>query len=499
MSIRRNCLYCGKAIVLDNPNQESVCKNPSAKCRRIRDDAKAKLDEDRKKEARSTPQPTSHSEQTERYGADVRNDDGDVVSVQDLNKSEVRVEDAQTPLPNDIGPDKKKGSRFHTPAFPIVPSGDPLAPLGRDDDGKPIKPMRTDREIHSAMLESYKPSYDPCPHKNDPAHCVICKGGRGEPLPQTKVDPVSARPRPAPVVHADSDIFSASKRILRDRQIAEAVKRRDLLLTSWEARRIKLTSERDELSEKERQEPSEQNRQAYYLAQDNLDGEAHKATSAIRKINDEISRLSSVSLREELNISQTQIVQWLGCHEILYDSWTETVFDTRQVRREIKQAEKPPQEPAHFEILSAPQQIQNLKRFSRNARKDNPSWDDKHVRQYRYDLKKQIRGLSALMKEQARKPKPKPPTVPEPQYEIVVENVSREETRFDAIFNPDTVSEYKDMIAFRIPQVTSWTNLRTRLSAARTKLAYSNHLRRASENFPSLNTAGGLAGTALAG
>ena len=29
---------------------------------------------------------------------------------------------------NDIGPDKKKKSRFSTPAFPVVPSGDPQAP-----------------------------------------------------------------------------------------------------------------------------------------------------------------------------------------------------------------------------------------------------------------------------------------------------------------------------------------------------------------------------------
>jgi hypothetical protein len=59
-------------------------------------------------------------------------------------------------------------------SFPVVPSG-PEAPYGRDENNKPIVPMRSDQEIVSDLLE--KPSLAPglCPHKNDPNDCIQCR------------------------------------------------------------------------------------------------------------------------------------------------------------------------------------------------------------------------------------------------------------------------------------------------------------------------------------
>ena len=59
-------------------------------------------------------------------------------------------------------------------SFPVVPSG-PEAPYGRDENNKPIVPMRSDHEIVSDLLEN--PSLAPglCPHKNDPNDCIQCR------------------------------------------------------------------------------------------------------------------------------------------------------------------------------------------------------------------------------------------------------------------------------------------------------------------------------------
>jgi hypothetical protein len=359
------------------------------------------------------------------------------------------------PEPGDIGPDKKKKSRFSTPAFPVVPSADPSAPYGLDKNGSPIRAMRTDREIHNSLLESRDLPYTPCHHHNDPAHCAICKGERGEPFPQTKVNPVAARPAPLPAPRDDGDIFSARDKILYDRRIADLKERHRRLLAAWEVRRQKLTKERDELFEKKwTQDPSELNEEALSVADSKLSHEARKATRAIATIADQIAKLSFVSLREALGISQTTIAEWLDREEIWHDSWKETRFNTRPVKREIKPAEQPAQETRREEFVATPEHVQNLKRCSRKARTDNPTWSDKRVRQYRYEIKKQIREVLALLKEQARKPKPL--IAPEPQYEIVVENIpdtEHEVTCFgENVFDQKSVIGYRDMIVFRRPQ-----------------------------------------------
>lgn len=520
--MKRNCLYCSKVIHVRDSYQEPVCKQPSARCKQLRDAAKAKFAEHQRKDALSTVRTAARSEQSERYGPDFRNDDGDVVAVADEEETEskVRVEGAvceisaadeieeiadtermeaetasleldkvktndesedeaeeesdeesegmveetaplilagpKKPEPSDIGPDKKKKSRFSTPAFSVVPSADPSAPYGHDKNGNPIRRMRTDREIHNSLRESLDLPYTPCHHHNDPAHCAICKGERGEPLPQKKADPVAARPEPPPVSRDDGDIVSASAKILHDKQIAELKEKRRLLLASWEVRRQKLTKERDDLHEKWAQDPSDLSDKAILEAGWKLSEEARKATQAIAAIADQIAKLSLVSLREALGISQTTIAEWLDREEIWHDSWKETRFKTRCVKREIKPAENASQAEPQVETVRAPEQIQNLKRSSRNARKDYPTWNITQLRQYRRELKKQMDDLLAASKVQSHQSKPTTPIAPEPQYETVVENIPETEhevTCFgEDIFEQETVTGYRDMIALHRPQ-----------------------------------------------
>lgn len=452
--MKRSCLFCGEEIDVRDSYQEPVCKEPSSRCQKLRDDAKAKFLEQQKKETLSAVHPVARSEQSERYGPDLRNDDNDIVDPRDVNKPEIRVEgkSSNVAIIHDIGPDKKKSSAFHTPAFPLTPTGNPLAPFGYDDNGKPIKAMRTDREIHAAQLESHKPARETCRHKNDPAHCAICKGERGEPLPQKK----AVAPR-APLItarHENDDIRSARDKILRNRRLADLNAKRQRLLADWEKLRQKLTATCDALFKRWCLSHAESDKETYEAACEELTREASKATPAIAAIADQIEKLSFVRLREELGIPQTTIVEWLDLDRILRDSWTETRLKTRVVKREIKPVEQPADKTPREKYIAVPEHIQNLKRASRNAGKDNPEWTNKQVRQYRYELKKEIEKVQVLLKEQARKPKS--PVAREPRYETVVEDIPGTEYEVECcgenIFVTSDVIGYKDMVEFRRPR-----------------------------------------------
>ena len=68
--------------------------------------------------------------------------------------------------------------------FAVVPSADPRAPLGRDENGNALVPMRLDQAIATELRE--RPDLAPgnCRHKNDPKNCVLC--GTKRIKPQTK-------------------------------------------------------------------------------------------------------------------------------------------------------------------------------------------------------------------------------------------------------------------------------------------------------------------------
>src|ERR1700674_377438 len=59
-------------------------------------------------------------------------------------------------------------------AHPVIPSTDPRAPYGRDENDEPFVPMRPDQVIAEDLLT--KPYLAPgkCPHNNDPDNCLLC-------------------------------------------------------------------------------------------------------------------------------------------------------------------------------------------------------------------------------------------------------------------------------------------------------------------------------------
>jgi hypothetical protein len=75
--------------------------------------------------------------------------------------------------PSANGPKRIPGTR--SVALGVVPSADPEAPYGRDENDKPLVPMRLDQDI-AVDLRERRPDLAPgaCPHKNDPNNCILC-------------------------------------------------------------------------------------------------------------------------------------------------------------------------------------------------------------------------------------------------------------------------------------------------------------------------------------
>jgi hypothetical protein len=68
----------------------------------------------------------------------------------------------------------KQPAYLKSVAHRVVPSADPEAPYGRDENNKPIHAARTDQEIATDLLtkDFLKPGL--CPHNCDPNDCLLC-------------------------------------------------------------------------------------------------------------------------------------------------------------------------------------------------------------------------------------------------------------------------------------------------------------------------------------
>jgi hypothetical protein len=68
---------------------------------------------------------------------------------------------------------------------PIVPSSDPEAPLGRDDEGRPIRKMKSDREILNDLRETHRAEKEGkklCGHNNNIETCSFGAGTKRRPI-----------------------------------------------------------------------------------------------------------------------------------------------------------------------------------------------------------------------------------------------------------------------------------------------------------------------------
>jgi|SRR5579859_2373217 len=59
-------------------------------------------------------------------------------------------------------------------AHPVIPSADPEAPFGRDENDRPILPGRSDQQLASDLLNKEFLAAGVCPHKANPKYCLLC-------------------------------------------------------------------------------------------------------------------------------------------------------------------------------------------------------------------------------------------------------------------------------------------------------------------------------------
>jgi hypothetical protein len=57
----------------------------------------------------------------------------------------------------------------------VVPSSDPEAPWGRDENNRPILPGRSDQALASDLLRKKFLGPGTCPHKSNPEYCIQCR------------------------------------------------------------------------------------------------------------------------------------------------------------------------------------------------------------------------------------------------------------------------------------------------------------------------------------
>jgi hypothetical protein len=85
-------------------------------------------------------------------------------------------------------------SNTHSLAHPIVPSVNPVAPYGFDENGAPIKLPRTDQEIAAELREKEFLAPGDCHHKSNPRYCLHCGTANYKPVP-VAAEPVDAEAR----------------------------------------------------------------------------------------------------------------------------------------------------------------------------------------------------------------------------------------------------------------------------------------------------------------
>ena len=73
-----------------------------------------------------------------------------------------------------IEPLPRQPSYLKSVALPGVPSADPAAPFGRDDNDKAIVPMRSDQEIANELWAKDFLKAGLCPHKREVGNCLLC-------------------------------------------------------------------------------------------------------------------------------------------------------------------------------------------------------------------------------------------------------------------------------------------------------------------------------------
>jgi len=83
---------------------------------------------------------------------------------------------------------RKQAAYLKSVALPVVPSADPTAPFGRDDNDRPIRPGRSDLQLAEDLLAKTFLKPGTCPHKSNPKYCLLCGTANYKAAPAEPID-----------------------------------------------------------------------------------------------------------------------------------------------------------------------------------------------------------------------------------------------------------------------------------------------------------------------
>jgi hypothetical protein len=133
--------------------------------------------------------------------------------------TEKRKRTVQRLSPGLAGGPERPSTVTKSVSFPVVPSG-PEAPYGRDENDKPIIPMRSDQEIVSDLSE--KPFLAPgvCPHKKNTDDCTQCRAQSVKPNIYLNQSPArQAELRQGPLTPEDAEAARIERELAHTRHM----------------------------------------------------------------------------------------------------------------------------------------------------------------------------------------------------------------------------------------------------------------------------------------
>jgi len=87
-----------------------------------------------------------------------------------------------------ISGSKKQPAYLKSVVHSVVPSADPEAPYGRDENDRPILPGRTDQQLATDLSSKTFLKAGSCPHKSNPKYCLMCGTTNYKAAPVEPVD-----------------------------------------------------------------------------------------------------------------------------------------------------------------------------------------------------------------------------------------------------------------------------------------------------------------------
>lgn len=84
--------------------------------------------------------------------------------------------------------ENKQPAYLKSVAHTAVPSADPEAPYGRDENNRPILPGHSDQELATDLLSKPFLKAGSCPHKSNPKYCLLCGTANFKTAPPEPVD-----------------------------------------------------------------------------------------------------------------------------------------------------------------------------------------------------------------------------------------------------------------------------------------------------------------------